>query len=136
MGPFLPIYSTNKPKNQNFEKMKKTPGGIIILHLSTTNDNRIMYGSWEIEFNKQNLFSFWITFCPFTEKSKFSKKKTPRDIISLHLYTTNDNHMMYGYLDIRCNRQNFLWTIFCLFNTPPPPPTSVLKTWKIDIFIK
>ena len=84
MCPFLPIYSTNKPKNQNFEKMKKTPGGIIILHLPTTNDNRIMYGSWDIEFNKQNLFSFWITFCPFTEKSKFSKKKKGPEISSAY----------------------------------------------------
>ena len=116
LSPFLLIYSTSKPKNQNFEKMKKkTPGDIIILHLSTTNDNHIMYGSWDMEFNRQNLFSYWTTFCPFTEKSKFWKKK-PGDIISLHLCLTNDNHMMYGSLDIRCNRQNFLWTIFCPFN--------------------
>ena len=43
-------------------------------------------------------------------------KKRPGDIISLHLCPTNDNHMMYGSLDISWNRQNFLWTIFCPFN--------------------
>ena len=32
---FLPFYSPNNPKNQNFEKMKKLPGDIIILHKST-----------------------------------------------------------------------------------------------------
>ena len=29
---FLPFYTTNKLKNQNFEKMKNAPGDIIILH--------------------------------------------------------------------------------------------------------
>ena len=91
--------------------MKKTPGDIIILHLPTTNDNHMMYGSWDMVLNRQNLFSFWTILCPFTEKSKFWKK-TPGDIISLHLCTINDNHMMYGSLDIRCNGQSFLWTIF------------------------
>ena len=49
-------------------------------------------------------------------KNQNFEKKKPADIISLHLCTPNDNHMMYGSLDIRCNRQNFLWTIFCPFN--------------------
>ena len=32
---FLPFYPTNNPKNWNFEKMKKPPGDIIILHKCT-----------------------------------------------------------------------------------------------------
>ena len=54
-------------------------------------------------------------------------KKTPEDIIILHMCTKNDNHMMYSYWDIECDRQNFLSfkTIFCCF-TP-------LTTWKIKI---
>ena len=35
----------NNSKNQNFEKMKKTPGDIIILHKCTINNNHMMYGS-------------------------------------------------------------------------------------------
>ena len=42
---FLHFYPPNNPKNQNFEKMKKTPGDIIILHMCTINDNHMMYGS-------------------------------------------------------------------------------------------
>ena len=42
---FLHSDPPNNPKNQNFEKMKKTCGDIIILHLCTTNDDHIMYGS-------------------------------------------------------------------------------------------
>ena len=34
---FLPFDPPNNPKNQNFEKMKQTPGDIIILHMSTIN---------------------------------------------------------------------------------------------------
>ena len=44
-GPFLPFDPPNNPKNQNFEKHKKTPGDMIILHLCTTNNDHMMYGS-------------------------------------------------------------------------------------------
>ena len=52
------------------------------------------------------------------------------DTIILHLCTTKDDHMMYGSLDIKHDRQNFLSSqaIFC-----PPPP---LKTRKIKILKK
>ena len=42
---FSPFFLYNNPKNQNFEKMKKTFGDIIILHKCTINDNRMMHGS-------------------------------------------------------------------------------------------
>ena len=38
-------FAPNNPKNLNFEKMKKTPGDIIILHRCSINDNHMMYGS-------------------------------------------------------------------------------------------
>ena len=48
------------------------------------------------------LLLFWTTFFPFTpyklQKSKFWKneKKMPGDIIILHMWTTNENHMIHG----------------------------------------
>ena len=42
---FFPFYSPNNPKNQNFKKMKKTPGHIIILRMCTKNYDQMMYGS-------------------------------------------------------------------------------------------
>ena len=69
--PFIPLANQ---KIKIFKKWKKNPGDIIILHMSTTNDNHMMYGSWDMVFNRQNLFSFWTILCPFTEKSKFWKK--------------------------------------------------------------
>ena len=50
-------------------------------------------------------------------KIKFLKKK-PLDIISLHLCATNDNYMMHGSLDIRCNGESFQCTICCPFDPP------------------
>ena len=32
--------TVNNPENQNFEKIKKNPGDIIILHMSTINKNQ------------------------------------------------------------------------------------------------
>ena len=45
LGHFLHFYLPNNPENQNFEKIKQTPGDIIILHKCTINDNHMMYGS-------------------------------------------------------------------------------------------
>ena len=45
LGPFLPFYPPNDPENQNFEKMKKMPADIILLHMCTINEDRMMYDS-------------------------------------------------------------------------------------------
>ena len=44
LGHFLTIDPPKNLKHPNFEKMKKLPGDII-LHLSTTDVNHMMYGS-------------------------------------------------------------------------------------------
>ena len=88
----------------------------FLLRMCTMNKD-----SWDIRCNRQKLLSFWVIFCPFiplaNQKIKIFKKwkKTPGDIIILHLSTTNDNHMMYGSRDMAFNRQNlfWFWTIFC-----------------------
>ena len=45
LGYFLPFCPPNSPKKQNFEKMKKMPGDIIIIHMCTKNYDQVMYGS-------------------------------------------------------------------------------------------
>ena len=88
-------------KNQNFEKLKKKPPDITILHMCIINKNHTMYGSRDMEHNQHNL-SFWTIVCPFLpsnnpENQNFGKmKKTPGDIIILHMCTINDNYMMYS----------------------------------------
>ena len=38
---------------------------------------------------------------------KMKKKKNPRETIILHMYTINDNHVMYGSWDIKHDWENF-----------------------------
>ena len=73
---FVPFDPPNKPKKQNFEKIKKWPGDIIILHLSTRHDNHdvwfLRYRAWQTIF-----LSFWAIFWPYTfltQKIKILKK--------------------------------------------------------------
>ena len=45
LGHFLPFYPPpNNLENQNFENLKNNPGDII-LHMSTINQNHMMYDS-------------------------------------------------------------------------------------------
>ena len=123
--------------------MEKKPRNIIILHLCNTNTNHIIYGFWDMECNRHNFLSFRAIFCPFialtTRNIKILKKlkKTPGNIITLHLCTTNDNHMMYGSWDMECNRQNILsfWAIFCPFISLTTWKIKILKKWKKDLEI-
>ena len=92
--------------------------------------NHMMHSSLDMEHDR-----FWTIFCTFTPLTtqkitileQWKKKKTPRDIIILHMCTINDNHMMYGSWDMENDRHNFLsfWTIFI--------PLPLLKTQKIKI---
>ena len=66
LGHFLLFDPPNNLKNQSFEKMKNTPGDIIILHcVRTKSNNHMIYDSWNMERNRQNCLSFWAIFLPF-----------------------------------------------------------------------
>ena len=80
----------NNPKNQNFEKLKKMLGDIIISHKCTKNhDHMLYYSLLDMVHNRCNCyFSFWAIFCSLTsltaQKNKIKKnEKSPRDIIIL-----------------------------------------------------
>ena len=67
LGQFLPFYLTNNPKNQDFKKMKKIPGDIIILYKCTKNHDHMLYCCWDTVCDGCNVyFSFWAIFCPFS----------------------------------------------------------------------
>ena len=73
-GPFLPFYGPNNPANQNFEKLKKTFGDIIILNMCEDDGPK------------------FLLLC--------KKKKMPGDIIILHKCTKNYDHMLYCSLKL------------------------------------
>ena len=104
-------------------------------YICTINEDHIIYGSWNIRCDRQKFLTFWAIFYPFspltTWKIKIlTLKKTPGDIIILHICTINYNHMMYSSWDKEHDRHNFLpfWTVFC--------PFTPLWTQKIKIFKK
>ena len=78
-----------------------------------------------MEHNRQIVFVILDHFLPFyppmdPENQNFGKmNNTPEDIIISQMCNINDNHMMYGSQDMKCNKQNFLsfWTIFALLPT-------------------
>ena len=116
-GHFLHFYSPKNPKIQNFEMKKIAVPKITIIwctvpeiqseadgilcyfvpHLPPTQNDtkwhKILYD--KIEHDKQNSLTFCVIFCLFTPlticKIKILKndKKTPRDIIILHMCTIN-----------------------------------------------
>ena len=112
LGPFFALLPPNNPKNQNLEKLKKISRDTIILHMWTTNDNHMIYGSWYMKCGRE-FFVILDHFLPFhppnnLKNQNFKKlKKAPRDIIILHMCTINDNHTMYGSWDIKHDGQIF-----------------------------
>ena len=70
LGYFLPFYPSNSPKNENFKKMKKMPGDIIILHTCTKSYDYRLYCSWDMVHGTCNFYFWsWAIFCPFTTPS-------------------------------------------------------------------
>ena len=61
MGHFLPFtlpIPPNNPENQNFEKMKKASGDVIILNLCNKKHNQMMYAYSDMECNRHNFLLF------------------------------------------------------------------------------
>ena len=87
---FLPFYPPNNLKNQNFEKLKKTPGDII-LHKCAKNHDHMLYCSWGMAHNRCNCyFSFGTIFCPFTPLTArkiriLKKRKKALEISSFYI---------------------------------------------------
>ena len=44
-GLFFALLPPKNSENENFDKMKKMPGNIIILQMCTINKNHVMHGS-------------------------------------------------------------------------------------------
>ena len=129
---FYPCPPTNNPENQNFEKMKKTPGDIIILQKCTINDNHMIYGSWDMKCTRENFFlSSWAIFYhpPNSLKNKNFKKvkKVPK------MCTNNHDHRLYCCWDMArdgCNCYFSFWVVFCPFTLLTAQKMKISKKWK------
>ena len=88
-----PTPSTNKTKNQNFEKMKKTTGDIINLHKCTKNHDHMLDCSWHTTRDRCHSFilGYFLPFYPpplTTQKIQIFKKwKKKKSLKILAFYT-------------------------------------------------
>ena len=83
---FLSFY----PENQNFEKMKKTPGDAIIVHMCTIYNNHIMYIPEIWSASDRISYHFGLFFSPFTplitQKIKIFKNEEKKRLEILSFY--------------------------------------------------
>ena len=114
--------------------MKKTSGEVT-LHLHTKKLDHMMYASWDKDCNRQwhlgPFFAFYHTNNPEWQNFEKKNEKAPGYIILLKIRTINQDHMMYGFWNIRCNRHEF----FCHFGPFPallPPDNLKIKTLKYE----
>ena len=104
---FLPGYSSTNPENQNFEKMKRR-NAQKYHHFTQVyhNDNHMMYGSWDMKQDRQNLSSFWATFCPLTplKTTKFLKKWKKKAWRYHHSTQVHQKSWSYALLFLRYSK--------------------------------
>ena len=86
----------------------------MILHISAINGNHMMYGSWDIEHDRQNFLSLWTIFCPFTSLTTRKIKILKNEKNTWRYYhftpvTINDNHVMYGSWDMKLTDRFFCY---------------------------
>ena len=110
------------PRKSKLWKNEKMPGNISIFHKSTITDNHMMYRSWYMKREWQNVFIILDCFLPSyptnnTKNQNFQKlKKIPGDIIILHKCTKNNDHMLYCSLDMARNRFNCYFSFWAFIN--------------------
>ena len=127
---FCTFTPSNNLKNQNFEKLKKKSGDIIILQMTII--WCIVPEIWSLMnriFYYFGLFFFLFTPPPNNSKNQnFEKlKKNSGDIILVHMCTINGNHMIYGSWDMKRDVQNFLLIFDCTPLTIQKP-----RFWKTE----
>ena len=73
-GPFfcsLTPLPPNNLENQNFEKLKKKLGDIIILHKCSKNHDHMLHCSWDMVHNRLVIFHFGLFFALWHSNYRF-----------------------------------------------------------------
>ena len=123
---FALLPPSNDHENQNFEKKWKKCLEILSFYayMYTINEDHMIYVSSNIRCDRQNFLSFWAIFCPVSPltnwKIKILKlKKTPRDIIILHICTINDNYDVW-FLRYGARQTEFFVILDCFLTFYAP----------------
>ena len=126
MDHFLPFNPFNNLKNQILKKWKKHLE-ILSFYTGVPQMTIIWYMVLEISRAMDRIFCHFGPFLPFYPppcptplttwkiKTLKKKKKTPGDIIILHICTKNHDHLLYCSLDMAWNRCNCCFFILGYF---------------------
>ena len=71
------------------------------------NHNHMMYASWDMKCDKHDFLQFWSIFCHTDHKNENLEKNVKTksgDIVLSHMCSINEDHMRYGFSDIRLDR--------------------------------
>ena len=120
--------------------MKTTPGNIIILHMCTINEDHMMYGSWDMECDRQNCVVILGHFWPFylidnpenQNFEKIKKKNTRRYHNFTQVYHKWQSYNVWFLRYEAWQTEFFLsfWAIFCPFTPLTTQKIKILKKWK------
>ena len=130
--PFLP----SPLKTQKIRILKKWRKLLVIssFYTSVPKTTIMRYNSWDTEWDRHNSLSFWTN-----QENQNSKKikKLSEDVIILHMFSKNHNHMMYASWDMEYDRYNFLsfWAVFCLFTPLLTPKIKIRNKCKKNLEI-
>ena len=118
-------------KNENFKKMKKNPGDIIILHKFTKIHDHMLYCSWDMAcdrciviFHSGLYFSYLQMKKNETAQNMKISKKWKKKGLEISFYANHD-HILYCSWDMAretCNCYFSFWAIFCPFTSLPTLP--------------
>ena len=109
---FCPLTLLTTQKIIILKKWKKTPGDTITLHLCITNDDHIMYGSWDIEHNRHNFLLFYNIFYPFTSLVTWNIKILKKWKNFSRYYRFTDEYHKWQSYDVWFLKYDAKWTEF------------------------
>ena len=134
LTPLQPPFTPSTTQKINILKKWKKCLDILPFYTCTINYDHMIYGSSDIEHDRQNVFVILDLFLPLylpnnPKKQNFEKmKKTPGDIINLQKCTKNYDHMLQCFWDTTRDKCNLYFSFHVIFN-----PFTPLTTQKIII---
>ena len=128
-GHFLPFYPPNSLQNENTKKMKKC------LEISSfyTSVPKIMIVGYTVPEISHKAERIIFHFGQFFALLRLKNEKNTWRYHHFTQCTINDSHMIYGFWDMKCNRQNFfviLGHFFTLLLSQQPKKWTFQKNEK------
>ena len=135
LGHFLPFQPPDNQKNRNFTIEKNAWRYYHFLNICTINDNLLMYGSWDVDCDRQNFLSFWTVFCPFTplwtQKNKLWKKwKKYLKILSFYKHKWQSYDAWFLRYGMQQTEYFIILDCFSPFYPLTTQKIKILKKWK------